>query len=104
MSQNQEKGDCFPAEFNHLLKVGITDLDGKQFVLVHGNLADLPQDEEVNHAWVEEGEIVHEVSNGQDLRLPKAAYYAQFKVTKTRRYSVMEAMRNGAEKMGPWDQ
>ena len=100
---NEDKGDCFPAAFYHLLEVGIDDLKGKRFVLVHGNLAQLPQENEVNHAWVEEGDIVHEVSNGQNLRVAKAAYYAQNSVTKTRRYSFIEAMAKGAKHTGPWD-
>ena len=100
------KGDCFPTAFNHLMDVGIdgNDLHGKRFVLVHGNLPHLPQDHEFNHAWVEEGDTVHEVSNGQNLRVARAEYYATNRVTKTRRYSVIEAMARGADDMGPWDQ
>lgn len=101
---DEPHGDCFEAAFKHLADVGIADLDGKVFTLVHGNLAHLPQDTDVNHAWVEEGDTVHEVGNGLNKRIPKREYYAWFKVKNTKRYCLMEAMRlNGGEHYGPWD-
>jgi len=104
--KGEPKGDCFFAAFNHLMDVGVGDPDGERFTLIHGNLVHLPQDSEVNHAWVEEGSIVHEVSNGQNLKITKLKYYDQFGVTKERRYSVIDAMRENGQHghYGPWDE
>ena len=98
------RGDCFKAAFDHLVDIGAADLDGEKFILVHGNLAHLPQDTEVNHAWVEEGDTVHEVSNGLNKRIPKDKYYADFQVKNIRRYTLIEAFKlNGGVHYGPWN-
>lgn len=98
------QGDCFPAAFKHLAVIAMTDLDGKQYALVHGNLAHLPQNTEVNHAWVEEGDLVYEIGNSLNARMSKSEYYARFGVKNVRRYSLIEAMRNQArcDHYGPW--
>lgn len=98
------KGDCFAAALSYLFAQAGDDLKGQRFVLVHGNLPYLPQDEEVNHAWVEEGDSVHEVANGCNERVPKDVYYAQHRVGKTRRYTAWEATIRAVKHSGPWDE
>jgi hypothetical protein len=102
---NQKKGVCFKAAYNYLSAVTENDFRGEDFVLVHGNVAHLPQDKgEVNHAWVEEEEIVHEVSNGEHRVVAKTEYYYSLGVTTTRRYSLVEALKNvgRTKNYGPW--
>lgn len=97
-------GDCFEAALKFLQQPGVTKWPD-DYRLVHGNTAALRQDEAVNHAWVEEGDIVHEVSGGRDLVYSKVAYYKKHQITNVRRYTVLEALelavKNGH--WGPWD-
>jgi hypothetical protein len=99
----EPRGDCFVAAFNHFL--ALTDANPlSNAVLVHGNLDQLPQDHDVNHAWVEENDIVHEVSNGQNLRFPQRVYYERYRVSKVRRYTLQEALMNNLREghYGAW--
>lgn len=97
-------GDCFEAAAAFVTRDEVLKYPD-DYRLVHGNAATLRQDEAVNHAWVEEGEVVHEVSNGRASVYAKEAYYARFGITTVRRYTPEQALRlmirNGHS--GPWD-
>lgn len=98
------RGDCFQAALKFVQQPGIWDYP-EDYRVVHGNAATLRQDETINHAWVEEKDIVHEVSNGQHQIFSKSDYYKHFVITNVRRYTVDEAVslciRQGH--WGPWD-
>jgi len=99
----EPKGNCFPAAFDTLSKM-MDDAESNQFLLVHGNVARLPQDEEVNHAWVEDESTVYDNSNGIHSEKEKAAYYEQLKISATRKYKLMDAMKLNIQhgNSGPW--
>ena len=101
--QSQPSGDCFVAAFNTLFDM-MADPESDHFVLVHGSVAHLPQDIDVNHAWVEGANMVFDYSNGFRTEMPKDEYYSQLQVTTTRRYTPMEAIRMSAQHdhYGPW--
>lgn len=103
-SDSQPGGDCFIAAFQHLLKETDDHSSPDLFALVHGNIAHLPQEFEVNHAWVEQGDVVHEVSNGQDYRFSKDKFYSHFQITNLRRYTADDALTNNCRSghYGPW--
>jgi hypothetical protein len=84
-------GDCFVAAGKFISSKSVVDFP-RDYRLVHGNLASLRQDVAVNHAWVEEDDLVHEVSNGQKKVFPKDAYYGAHGVTTVRRYTSEEAL------------
>lgn len=104
MSNSQPTGDCYEASCKFITTHGDDAPD--QYKLVHGNIATLSQDYAVNHAWIEEGDTVHEVNNGCDVQFPKAAYYERFGVKNVRRYSYGEALIESvrAGHYGPWDE
>lgn len=101
-SGTEETGDCYEAAFKFVF-AHEQDTPGR-YVLVHGNVASLKQDEPVNHAWVEVGDIVHEVSKGRHVELLKSDYYKHHGVTLTRRYSHVEALIESVTfgHYGPW--
>jgi hypothetical protein len=98
----QATGDCYEAAFKFVSAHGQDAPD--RYVLVHGNVAKLEQDEAVNHAWVEEGDIVHEVSKGRHRKFSKRSYYERYDVKNTRRYSFEEALIVSVKSghYGPW--
>ena len=98
-------GDCFLAAFRYLVDVASEPTNQEKHVLVHGALHHLPQTEERNHAWVEEGNtVVHEVSNGSRRVYARSEYYAKYGVTNVRRFGLVEAMVQIVETnhYGPW--
>jgi len=99
------RGDCFEAAGRY-----VSDHFGeKGLVLVHGEVEGSEGGEieglRYGHAWVEEGNTVIEVANGNHLRIPKALYYLFGKVGKTHRYAGREAleMMLSHGHYGPWE-
>ena len=94
------KGDCYEAALKFLRALG----SSTNATLAHGNVDSLDQTFLVNHAWVEEEDVVHEVSNGRHLRISKARYYQQFKVKNILRYTYEEALIESvkSKSSGPW--
>ena len=80
------------------------DLDNTKYRLVHGNCAILPQDEAVNHAWIEEGDVIHDVSNRRHIVVDRKTYYEAFEVKNVRIYSKLEMMKLTMHfrHWGPW--
>jgi hypothetical protein len=97
-------GDCFEAAGKFVSAPEVVSYPD-DYRLVHGNVAKLRQNETVNHAWVEEDEIVHEVSNGRNDVYSKKQYYEKHQITNIRTYTVEQALlllvRHGH--WGPWD-
>ena len=95
-------GDCYVAAGRYIM-----DNHNPKLVLVHGivtgqgDIAGI----QFGHAWVEDGDMVIDTSNGRDIQLPKQLYYALGNIETTKRYTMEKAM----EKMlkighyGPWD-
>ncbi len=96
-------GDCFEAAFKFVTSRG--EGAPHRYTLVHGNVARLRQDRAVNHAWVEEGDVVHEVSKGPHRQFTKVEYYERLRVTNVRRYTYEDALLESlrARHYGPWD-
>lgn len=103
-SDTQGTGDCYEAAFKFVTARG-QDAPGR-YTLVHGNIRNLRQDHSVNHAWVEEGDIVHEVSKGCQLQFMKTEYYERHSVKNVRQYSYEEALIASlrTRHYGPWDE
>ncbi len=97
-------GNCFEAAVKFVQDATVLEWPD-DYRVVHGNVAALRQDEAVNHAWVEEGDVVHELSNGRNLAFFRHAYYERHQVTNIRKYTVSEALRLCVEHghSGPWD-
>jgi len=96
-------GDCFEAAAKFISQPEIVAYPD-DYLLVHGNVAKLRQDERVNHAWVEEGDLVHELGNGRHDVYSKQSYYERHRITSVRTYTVEQALLLLARKghWGPW--
>lgn len=98
-------GDCYEAAGRYVI-----NNMGKRLKLVHGEVAgqgDL-SDITFGHAWVLDGNNVLDVSNGRNLKIPKALYYALGQVDRIGNYFVysdQEVLEKTLETgtWGPWD-
>lgn len=68
-------GDCYEANGKLFMNKAI--LGGESMKLVHGEVTGQGPLEGVQygHCWIEDGGTVIDVSNGRDLKIPKAIYY-----------------------------
>jgi hypothetical protein len=97
-------GDCFEAAGNFIVN---NRHEKDDLILVHGLVTGQGAIAGIKfaHAWIEDGDLVIDKSNGRDIKIPKMLYYALGNVKKTFRYTAEEAV----EKMldvghyGPWD-
>ncbi len=76
--------------------------------LVHGEVTGQGPIEGVKygHAWVEDGGTVIDVSNGRDIRMSKAAYYALGGIgDNVHKYNLAQFRRKVSKfgHWGPWD-
>jgi|SRR5205823_11545866 len=96
------RGDCYEEAFKFLSDVAAEASD--KYILVHGNVARLRQDVAFNHAWVEEDDVVHELSANRHLTFLKKDYYDHLGVKNTRRYAYEEALVAAVKSghYGPW--
>ena len=76
-------GDCYEASFNWIydncLSFAATRKGDSGIYLVHGEVRGSPgspiEGIRYGHAWIEDGEQVHDVANGKSVTLPKMVYY-----------------------------
>jgi hypothetical protein len=94
----------FRASAEFMQKPHITD-GPDDYRLVHGNVATLPQDAAVNHAWIEEIDFVYELSEGHKILFSKDDYYKKNKIINVRTYTAQEAITLIGEygHWGPWN-
>lgn len=111
-------GDCMQAAVNLMMRYH-TDFFGKRLnsksgnpILVHalvygqGAVAGL----RFSHAWVEDGDMVIDKSNGRDVRIDKRIYYAIGRIKPSekgayKKYSFKEMTKKltSTSHYGPWD-
>ena len=116
-----EAGDCFEAAGKYIMDNGVSTwlnpdkkID-KKLILVHGEVGGQGPLEGVRygHAWVEDGNMVIDKSNGRDIKMPKDVYYALGKVIpdfppfkpNLHKYTPEEFRKQVLrhEHWGPWD-
>lgn len=106
-------GDCYEAAFHyimdHVLGMGVKE-PNHGLRLVHGEVAGQGPLEGVTygHAWIEDGDIVIDQSNGRDIRMPRSLYYRIGKIAEIGNTHVYtpEEVRTKVLKhnvYGPWD-
>ena len=111
---HEGQGDCYEVAGNLMFDMAIQREEHPKFnirKLVHakvvgqGPIVGL----EYGHAWIEEGDTVIDQSNGRDIKIPKAAYYAlgqiQDKPGKLYRYDFKGFQKwvNKTGHYGPWE-
>ena len=82
---------CFRASAEFMQKPHITD-GPDDYRLAHGNVATLSQDSAINHAWVEEIDVVYELGEGHKSLFSKDDYYKKNKIINVRTYTAQEAI------------
>ena len=112
MKQKQPSGDCYLVAYEHLQKVedaiARNGLPTRPLALIHGSVVPSTGQEsgvQVDHAWVEYGERVLDVSNGNRLDCTKSDYESQFHAVARNRYSPEEATWANTQSghYGPWE-
>jgi hypothetical protein len=105
-------GDCYEAAGKYIMDECVfgTAGDGCNLILVHGEVAGQGALEGVTfgHAWVLDGGIAIDRSNGGNLQLPRAFYYAVGQIDQignTHEYTWEQARKMivDNEHWGPWD-
>ena len=78
LKEGVQLGDCYEAAAKYMMDECNFGADDCDLALVHGEVSGQGPLEGVRygHAWVEDGDTVIDKSNGKDLRMPKAIYYA----------------------------
>ena len=118
----QANGDCYEAAGKYMMTKCQFGGNCDNLTLVHGEVSGQGPLTGIRygHAWVEDGDTVIDKSNGRDLRMPKAFYYAIGQISRetfdedgynpvggqnVHRYSWPEAREKivGYEHWGPWD-
>lgn len=99
-------GDCYRAAGRYILDKGIVN---PNLTLVHGFVTGQGSISGVryDHAWIEDGDMVIDKSNGRDLNIPKALYYALGNISPSEsiKYNPSEARKKILDNKhwGPWD-
>ena len=102
-------GDCYESAGRFITNAIFMNNAPNNLMLVHGIVSgqgDL-SGVEFGHAWIEEGNMVLDYSNGKEIEMPKQLYYKIGKINpnKTYRYNVEETRKKILESghWGPWD-
>ncbi len=98
-------GDCYRAAANYVIDHALFGKE-KGLVLVHGTATGQGPIEGIKfgHAWVEDGSVVIDVSNGENITMPRMFYYAIGQIEHTVKYTP-EQTRDRLIKhghFGPW--
>jgi hypothetical protein len=122
VTEANDGGDCYEAAAKYMMEYGtlggsLLRLPGEEgnpdLILIHGEVTGQGPIAGVKygHAWVEDGDLVIDTSNGRNLRMPKVLYYALAQIDhrpahqNIHRYTAEEArkllVKHGH--YGPWD-
>jgi hypothetical protein len=101
-------GDCFEANGRYFMDAAAFPGGNKTLHLVHGEVTGQGPLEGVKygHAWIEDGNMVIDVSNGRTVRMPKATYYALGRIGDNVHHYDAPAFRRKVmqhKHWGPWD-
>lgn len=106
-------GDCYEAAvlymMDHALGMGVSE-PNPELRLVHGEVAGQGplEGKTFGHAWIEDGDMVIDKSNGRDTYMPKFLYYSIGRIDELDNYHVYtpeqvrkKLIEHGV--YGPWD-
>ena len=81
------------------------NLKSKDAVLVHGIVINTKSWEPMGHCWIEDGDMVIDRSNGNEVICPAVLYYAIGNIGEVKKYSRKEYARKlmEFEHWGPWE-
>lgn len=106
--ESSRGGDCYEVSGKYVMDHALMGNNPNLF-LVHGIVVGQGPIEgvEYGHAWVEDNDECIDLSQGRDIRMPKAIYYALGNIdpSKQYRYSPEEMRRKILDSghWGPWD-
>ena len=92
-------GDCYEV---HAQKILYSKQDNMK--LCHG-LVWHPATGWHGHAWLEKGNMVIDVSNGNNARMSKSVYYSLGKIKNIKKYTKKQAIQKmlDTKHYGPWE-
>ena len=105
-------GNCYEAAYEHFqtLQDAISEcrFPEKQLILVHGSVVPPTgrgAGTRINHAWIEYGPNVLDVSNGNQIDCPRADYNCRFRAEAARKYTPEQALWANlhSRHYGPWE-
>ena len=109
-SQLEATGDCFEASGRFFMDQALFPGKNKTMRLVHGEVSGQKHLKGVNfgHAWVEDGGLVIDVSNGSENTYPKGIYYEAGRINENNNFHMYDAEQFRrkileAQHWGPWD-
>jgi hypothetical protein len=98
-------GNCFEVAANYVVENSILR-GNKNLILVHGEVIGQGPISGVKHwhAWVEDGDIAIDLSNGKDITISKSLYYAIGKISNTKQYNPDQTRKLllKYKHFGPW--
>ena len=102
------QGDCYEAAGKYLMDECLFSGKGCALLLVHAEVTGQGQIQDLKHghAFVLDGDTVIDKSNGRDVQMPKAAYYALGQIGDNLHEYTYEEFRRKIleyEHWGPWD-
>jgi hypothetical protein len=107
--QSNDGGDCYEAAGKYMMDRCMFD-NGCNLILVHGEVAGQgPLDGTTfGHAWILEGGMVVDRSNGRNVQMPQPVYYAVGQIDNignTHEYTWDEMRKHitTLEHWGPWE-
>jgi len=105
-TNREATGDCYEAA----VKIMLLDTPNPNLRLVHGEVAGQGPLEGVTlgHAWVEDGDVVIDNTNGRNITMPKVVYYAIGRIDQINNFHVYTTEEARTKVLsflhyGPWD-
>jgi hypothetical protein len=99
-------GDCYIISGKYVMDHAFMG-DANDLFLVHGIVTGQGkiQGIEYDHAWVEKGDNVLDMSCGRNIEMPKQVYYALGNIKRIIKYTPDEMRKkiNQYKHWGPWD-
>jgi len=104
--KSSQGGDCYYVAGHYLMD---NARNNPNLILVHGEVSGQKQISGIRygHAWIEDGDMIIDNSNGRNLKIPKMIYYSigNIEPDKTFRYNIEQMRRKILDTghWGPWD-
>jgi len=107
IAEKNKGGDCYQVSGEYLMDMFLQG--NKNLLLVHGEVTGQGAIEGIKygHAWIEDGQMVIDKSQGRSIKLPKHVYYVLGNIDESKvikyNYNQMTKKILETEHWGPWD-
>ena len=86
---NKENGNCYEVAG----RIALNSIDNTTSFVCHGEVVGKGKIKGIvhGHAWIEEGDMVIDKSNGKNITMPKSLHYKIGQIKNVKRYTFKEA-------------